>query len=119
MPKSIRPILCALSLVVLSGTDCAAAGSDPDLVTRGHKLAGLACTVCHLISKDDTRVPMAPEPGPSLAAIAARPTTTEATLRTFLEARHPDMGPSGQMPNPRLVAYEIDELVAYILSLRK
>ena len=39
-------------------------------------------------------------------------------LRTYLDTKHPDMGPSGRMPNPRLADYQIDEVVAYILSLR-
>lgn len=120
MPGSIKPLLCALGIVMVSGTAGEAAGSsDPDLITRGGKLSQLVCSVCHVISRDDKHVPQLPEPGPSFVDVAARPSTTEATLRAYLTTKHPDMGSSGRMPNPRLVDYEIDELVAYILSLRK
>lgn len=128
MSGSIKPKLsvCGLAfglflgLTVLPGTASkAASSSDPDLAARGGKLAQLVCSVCHVVSQDDKHVPMLREPGPSFVAIAARPSTTEATLRVFMETKHPDMGPSARMPNPRLVDYEIDELVAYILSLRK
>jgi len=71
---------------------------------------------CGFTGKNE--VPILRNPGPSFAAIAARPSTSEATLRAYLMTRHPDMGPAGQMPNPRLVDYQIDEVVAYILSLR-
>jgi mono/diheme cytochrome c family protein len=120
MSRSIKPLLCALGVVMLSGTAVEAAGSgDRDLVARGDKLAQLVCSVCHVVARDDKHVPLLPEPGPSFVDVAARPATTEASLRAYLATRHPDMGPAGQMPNPRLVDYEIDELVAYILSLRK
>ncbi len=120
MPRSTKPLFCALGILMLSGTIVEAAGSrDPDLVARGGKLAQLVCSVCHVVARDDTHVPRLPEPGPSLVEVAARPSTTEASLRAYLTTKHPDMGPAGQMPNPRLLDYEIDELVAYILSLRK
>lgn len=121
MPGSIKAMLYALGLVALSGVASKAAGggSNPDLVARGGKLAQLVCSVCHVVAEDDKHVPLLRDPGPSFVVVAARPSTTETTLRTFLETKHPDIGPSAQMPNPRLVDYEIDELVAYILSLRK
>jgi hypothetical protein len=51
--------------------------------------------------------------GPSLAAVAAMPSTTSISLHAFL------MTPHANMPNYRLTAQEIDDVAAYILSLRQ
>lgn len=93
-------------------------GADPDLVLRGRHLAELVCGVCHIVSPERTDAPFLRNPGPPFAAIAALPSTSEAGLRAYLGSRHPDMGVDRRMPNPRLVDYQIDEVVAYILSLR-
>ena len=82
------------------------------MTARGGRLAQLVCSVCHVVSRDDTHVPRLAPPGPSFVEVAARPSTTEVSLRAYLTTKHPEMGPAGQMPNPRLVDYEIDELVA-------
>jgi mono/diheme cytochrome c family protein len=105
----------ALASALLGGP---ALGADPDLVTRGRKFSELVCSVCHVVSMNRNEVPILRDPGPSFPAIAARPSTTEAALRNYLATRHPAMGSAGRMPNPRLVDYQIDEVVAYILSLR-
>ena len=95
-----------------------AIGAESDLVLRGRRLAELVCGVCHIVSPERTDAPFLRNPGPPFAAIAARPSTSEAGLRAYLGSRHPDMGRDRHMPNPRLVDYQIDEVVAYILSLR-
>lgn len=96
-------------------------GSAPaqsDLVSTGRDFAELVCGSCHVVS-DKYKVPILRNPGPSFAAIAARTSTTDASLRDYLQSAHREMGRSGRMPNPRLQDYEIDEVVAYILSLRE
>lgn len=106
----------AVSALIVAGDH--ALGADPDLVLRGHKLAELVCGVCHIVSPERTDVPFLRNPGPRFAVIAALPSTSEAGLRAYLGSRHPDMGLDRRMPNPRLADYQIDEIVAYILSLR-
>jgi cytochrome c1 len=43
---------------------------------------------------------------------------TEAWLREFLGSNHRNMGPHEAMPNPRLADYQIDEIVAFMMSLK-
>jgi len=106
-----------LATMVSIAVVAAAWGTDDGLTTRGRKFAELVCSPCHVVSPDTDETPILRQPGPSFAAIAARPSTTDATLRAFLQTSHPDIGPAARMPNPRLADYEIDEVVAYILSL--
>jgi mono/diheme cytochrome c family protein len=54
-----------------------------------------------------------PQQGPSLRAVAAMPSTTSMSLHAFL------LTPHANMPNYRLTSEEIDDVVAYILSLRR
>src|SRR5450755_3466526 len=116
--RAVRNALCACSVAFLWVSSAGqAAWAESDLVLRGRKLANLVCSVCHVVSEDKDQVPILRNPGPPFAAVAARPSITEATLRDFLVTKHREMGPTGQMPNPRLADYQIDELVAYILSL--
>lgn len=95
------------------------ARAEPEAVARGRRFAELVCSACHVVSGNKAEVPVLRDPGPPLAEIAERPTTTEASLRAFLVSHRPAMGPAGRMPNPQLVDYQIDEVVAYILSLRE
>ena len=92
--------------------------AQSDLVSAGRNFAEMACSPCHVVS-DRYKVPLLRNPGPSFAEIAARTSTTGDSLRTYLRSTHRDMGQSGRMPNPRLLDFEIDEVVAYILSLRE
>jgi mono/diheme cytochrome c family protein len=69
----------------------------------GHALAGRWCHSCHGAS----------DAAPPLEAIANRPGTTPSTLRAWLTAPHPPM------PDPSLTRGEIDDLVAYLMSLRQ
>jgi mono/diheme cytochrome c family protein len=83
--------------------------------TNGDAAFGLGiarswCSNCHVIGDKPAQ---AADQVPSFPAIAARPTTTAANLHTFL------LKPHGQMPNFALTAIQIDDTVAYIMSLRK
>ena len=50
--------------------------------------------------------------------LAQRPRLTEAALREFLGSNHRNLGPAAAMPNPRLADYQIDEIVAFMMSLK-
>ncbi|MEW6641001.1 MAG: cytochrome c [Pseudomonadota bacterium] len=112
-----KPVLYLLTASVLMATHPARA--EPDLVARGRRFAELVCSTCHRVSEDKTQIPLARDPGPAFVEIAGRSSTTDASLRAFLANDHPNMGPSARMPNPQLVDYQIEEVVAYILSLRR
>jgi mono/diheme cytochrome c family protein len=89
-----------------------------DKVAAGHELALKVCSACHVVAKDQDLAPILRPPAPSFFAIAHRLEITEAFLRQFLSAPHGNRGKSLKMPNPQLVYYQIDEVVAYMLSLK-
>jgi mono/diheme cytochrome c family protein len=87
-------------------------------VAAGHSFALKVCWACHIVAKDQTEQPILSQPAPSFLDIAQRPNLTSDGLHKFLSTHDETMGNAGKMPNPRLVDYQIDEVVAYILSLR-
>jgi mono/diheme cytochrome c family protein len=101
----------ALGTILLAAAAGPAGAEYPGDVAAGRRLAADWCSACHSLG------PM-PEPGssaraPAFAAIAGRPSTTPLALRVFLQTPH------DRMPNLKLTDDEIDDLSAYILSLRR
>lgn len=86
----------------------AQAGGDPG---RGKTFALNACAECHVI--DSVTQERANDGVPPFKAIANDNTKTEGALRIFLQAPH------GQMPDFLLTRQEIEDVVAYIQTLRK
>jgi mono/diheme cytochrome c family protein len=79
-------------------------------VKGSHDFALQVCSACHEVGKAQASKPILKPPAPSFLSIAGRRPTTEAFLRHFLSKPH------GKMPNPALANFEIDEVVAYLLS---
>jgi mono/diheme cytochrome c family protein len=99
--------LAAASAVLLACTGPAAGEGDP---ARGKALAGEHCARCHAIVPGAT----SPEPGiPGFAQMAADPEQTRASLRQFIRLPH------FEMPPQTLTGAELDDVIAYILSLRR
>jgi mono/diheme cytochrome c family protein len=104
-----RMSLRALSVVtVLCVVASAGHGQTPASVARGHEIAERACGGCHA---------MADRPGgtaaaPSLRAIAGRSNQTPERLQSFI------MTPHRPMPGIPLSLAEVNDVVAYILSLK-
>lgn len=88
----------------------AAAAQDRTDVTRGHELARAWCAECHGVEPGETTG--AYETPPSFQSFARNPEITETSLKAFLQLTHP------LMPQVKLKPDEIDEIVAYILSLK-
>ncbi|CAH2600735.1 Cytochrome c-552 [Rhodovastum atsumiense] len=86
----------------------AAAQQSGDPAT-GREIAQAWCSECHMIESRQAR---GNDAVPSFPAIAARSDTTSMGLHAFLATPH------ANMPNLRLSRAEMDNLVAYILSLR-
>ena len=85
----------------------AAAGQEID---RGRALAERWCANCHVV---DRSAPTGKADGlPTLPGIAAKPTTTAASLHGLLSRSH------GRMPDFSLGEQDQKDLIAYILSLR-
>lgn len=79
-------------------------------VARGRHLAEAWCTECHSIERATARTGTI---APDFLAIAQRRTTTEFSLKAFLKSEHKTM------PNFIIEPPEANDLVAYILSLRR
>jgi len=101
--------ICALSsLLMLFAVAPAIAQLPSGDASAGQRLVQAECSSCH----DGKGSAPTPQPGPSLRAVAAMPATTSMSLHVFL------LTPHANMPNYHLTPQEIDDVVAYILSLR-
>jgi mono/diheme cytochrome c family protein len=81
-----------------------------DSAAAGHRLAQAWCEECHAIEATPTRKTGA---APDFADVAARPSTTALSLKVFLRTNHPSM------PNIVIAPDQADDLVNYILSLKR
>jgi len=91
-----------------AAADAAPSGSGDG--SMGHRLAGEWCRGCHAI--EPTAVNTG-KPAPDFVSIANMPSTTELSLKVFLRSNHKSM------PNFIIRSNDIDDLVAYILSLKR
>ncbi len=100
---------------ILAGTSLVCAQEDVD---AGRKLASRVCAACHIISKTQAVPPILHPPAPSFATLARQHKFNEGRLRHFLATPHGEMGQHGKMPNPELADYQINRIIAYLLSLQ-
>lgn len=105
----IRHVL--LGTILLVSAAGPAGAQDPGDAAAGRRLATDWCSSCH--SLGPARDPGTSRRAPTFVAIARRLSTTPLSLRVFLQTPH------DQMPNLQLTHDEIDDLAAYILSLRR
>lgn len=99
--------LLALGVALLA----AGAGRAQDIgdARAGREVATSLCIQCHRIDRagrEPGRIP------PDFGAIADMGSQTALSLRVFLQTPH------GNMPRYQLTRGEIDDVIAYILSLR-
>ena len=84
---------------------------EPGNAASGRRIAETWCSRCHVV---DGTSPSGPRTGaPAFGAIAANKATTPLAIRVFLQSQH------DRMPALHVAPVEIDDLTAYILSLRK
>ncbi|WP_316168722.1 MULTISPECIES: hypothetical protein [unclassified Bradyrhizobium] len=116
----------ALCLVSLATIGCLAlapvqaqrAGGASDDVQKGHYLAVLMCSNCHVVSSAQAIEPTLQPPAPPFESIARRSSTSSETLGAFLSTTHRNIGNSTGMPNPDLRDFQMRQVGAYVLSLR-
>jgi len=89
----------------------AARGQD---IQNGRGLAQLWCSDCHLVDPQERK--SGRDSAPTFLSIARMKSTTEASLAAFLSTPH---GGAGRMPDLVLNRNEIQDVSAYILSLRQ
>lgn len=109
---SIVPGLVLPGLVMLAGLAGSAPAQElPGDPQAGHAFAVALCAECHEVEKD-ARGGMLPDP-PGFQRLADDPAMTALALRVFLRTPHRDM------PNLILSDAESDDVIAYILGLRR
>jgi cytochrome c len=104
-------IITVGALFFIRPHDARADALSEDSVVAGHRLAEAWCKECHAIEAIPTRP--ATSTAPDFADIAGHPSTTALSLKVFLRTSHPSM------PNIVIAPDQADELVDYILSLKR
>lgn len=89
-----------------------------DQVAEGRALARSICSNCHVVSDQQTQKPELRFPTPSFPELARSPSFSADSIRELLMSGHRHLGPNQTMPNPRLAAHQIEEIVAYFETLR-
>jgi mono/diheme cytochrome c family protein len=104
-------VATALVLLGLGIATPALSQPEPGDVRAGQRLATTWCANCHQVAAGGPG--SANDAAPSFPAVAGMVSTTSMSLRVFLQTPH------GNMPDYRLTREQIDDVVAYILSLRR
>lgn len=102
----------AIAAVIATGAAAAANAADlPGDATAGRNIALQSCAGCHVVAERQPRPGM--DGAPAFVTLARDPAITETSLRVFLQTPH------RRMPNLILSNREIDDIVSYILSMRR
>ncbi len=106
----MRAFACLLSFIAAMSTGAAAMAAEIGDRDQGRQIANRWCAECHDVTGTMPRLTDGP---PSFLTIANQTETTAAGLRAFLHTPH------GKMPDLSLTRAEIDDLIAYLLSLKR
>jgi len=106
-----RKYMGALLAILLPASIGQALAQEIGDATAGRHLAENWCGSCHVPGPAASRG--VSNGVPTFAAIGKMPSTTRMSLRAFLQTPH------ARMPDLHLSRDEVDDLAAYILSLRK
>jgi mono/diheme cytochrome c family protein len=109
MGRKIPALTVAVATMMAAGPDVARAevAGNP---SRGHDLAQTLCSSCHLV--DTSQRGPVPDAVPSFMAIAGQPgVTVNRLLSKLLTPPHP------AMPEPPLEHLQMQDILAYIVSL--
>ena len=104
----IMKVVVALAGFAAPGTVCAADIGDPQ---GGFVYAKKACAECHAVEGERAVSPNIK--APNFTAIADSPGMTERALVVWLQSSH-----HATMPNFIIAPDDLDNVVAYIMSLR-
>ena len=99
-----------IRLLTFAAVLAAALGAHAQDVPAGHAFAREACKACHVVEAGASS-PQLIEVGPPFREIANTRGMTATALRAFLTSSHP------KMPNLILTPEQMDDVIAYILSL--
>jgi len=105
-----RGLLGGLVLIVLAAGAHAQQLGDP---IAGKRYALDVCAECHMVADGQSGLYLAD--APPFPDLAAMPSTTALSLRVFLQTPHAKRN----MPDLVLTENQMDDVIAYILSLRR
>ena len=100
-----------IAAILLVGSPFPLAAQEIGDLTTGKQLAESWCSSCHVVTPSSQSG--AATGVPTFAAVARMPSSTAMSLRAFLQTPH------ARMPDLHLSRDETDDLIAYILSLRR
>jgi len=116
----IGTVMCSLlGLLYASFPLWAEDSSSSDNVRAGHRLAILVCGNCHVAAADQPNEPILRAPAPALKMIAQRKDISAAWIKSYLQTTHKGLDNPRGMPNPDLIDSQLEQITAYILSLRQ
>lgn len=105
--RPTRTILAALAAIAPLAHSWADEGGE---ARAGQELAAKLCSPCHIVS---------PPVGPSFADIAKGSKAEPQALHDFLNSTQSDVGHPSAMPRLDLTEREIDQILAYLRTLRQ
>ncbi len=108
MKKTGQAVILAAAL--MAGDVRAQGAADIGDIQSGRNLAMRECRACHRVGLGSLRLKQGP---PAFYDIANMASMTPTSLYVFLHTSHPTM------PNFRLDKKESDDVIAYIISLRR
>jgi len=107
LKRALLPLVAGMMMVSAFAASAQSAG-DTD---RGRETSERMCASCHNTAEGGQSGTI--DPAPPFAAIAALTSTTSISLNVVLQTPHQ------RMPGNALSRTEINDIVAYILSLRR
>ncbi len=112
-----------LSWLLLTALLATAAHADepahvPDPVV-GNVIALNVCSACHVAVSAQPEPPILQPPAPAFRSIANRRGISAEWLRGFITTTHRTVKTPGHMPNPQLMDDQVDDVAAYITTLRR
>ena len=120
--QSVQFAVASTWLVVIWMAVCSAwgqGGNTADDVRLGHQVALTVCAICHAAAADQPSPPIRHPPAPSFKSIAQRKDITADSLRNFLTTTHSNRNTRTGMPKPEIADFQVKQVIAYLLSLRK
>jgi mono/diheme cytochrome c family protein len=105
--RDLTALVAAAAAVLAGGSAAAQQTGDAE---AGRRLAETWCSNCHVIGPGASGP--ASDAVPTFPSVARMPSTTEMSLRAFLQTPH------ARMPDYRLTQAELDGVVAWILALK-
>jgi mono/diheme cytochrome c family protein len=111
--------LAMVSTVLCAGPAWAQMVNWANTTRKGHDLATVACSHCHQVAIDQRGAPALDPPAPSFDSIAQRTDVNAGVLEHFISSTRRSEEHPTSMPNPYLMEYQVQQVVTYILSLRK